>query len=497
MTTRSSGLSCALLLLLTTLLGCDWAGTWPEPTFDLWCGKQLCGWQTDRGDTKRISTWHNEEYALSLVGDDVQVSYLSDAAPVHCMPLMLTADVGNEAQLSLLLDFNDDGEIEYEQAITTDGWLSRYVPVFPPADYKNVRYILRKTGKGHAAFARFRLETVWTRCRADTERVLIQANSVCTTDASCASGLCALGRCSECGASSEMPEESTQAEPFMCEEGAECASDEQCEVGICSGGLCQSCTLDGSCPAFARCDSDEQCQSGACLPRLSFSDVQEATACLRCSSDIECGGKCVKGACETCSLDPYPKQCAECASDAQCESGHCTFGVCSSCVDDAQCGEGERCRFTDRFDVGKRECTSDLPKSLPRAALCEADAECEKGLTCGAGKGEPKRCGIACELAPRVCGAKQICTRPGLSEIEGFVRYPQYALAAFAETEGRIATCHDRLWDEDAQSKVACTFHAECSPGACCDGVCVASEVATPDYRTGGCGPALPSWYVE
>jgi hypothetical protein len=141
--------------------------------------------------------------------------------------------------------------------------------------------------------------------------------------------------------------------------------------------------------------------------------------------------------------------------------------------------------------VGPRRCTSAKVENLPRGALCEADADCGDGLTCGAAKGEPKRCGVACESDPSVCRHDSVCTRTGLSEITGIVFNPQQPLPAFKKVAARIATCFPLVDDGGA-----CLVHAQCAGGACCDGICGSGDPeqqATANLRTGGCSYSATS----
>ena len=275
---------------------------------------------------------------------------------------------------------------------------------------------------------------------------------------------------------------------MTCADGLGCHKSEQCTSGVCAGGICQSCAIDETCPALTNCDGNSQCLSGACVQRVTLSTVTEATSCLSCVADNECGrgGTCTNGVCETCVLDPLAKQCAECTEDAQCPSGVCAFGLCASCQTSEQCPSGQTCRFTDRFDMGPRVCSAELVTGLPRGALCEANEECANGLACGAVGAEAKRCGVACENDPSVCGDAATCTRASFAEKDGVVFFPQRLKPAFADVGARVATCYTLITDAEKESK-PCTLHAECSSGACCEGTC-GYEYQVGDPQTGACG---------
>lgn len=301
--------------------------------------------------------------------------------------------------------------------------------------------------------------------------MLLQDGARCTIDATCRSGLCSGGVCSACGSLGS------------CGEGEGCHLDSQCVDAACSGGTCQRCALEGTCPALAPCDRDDQCQSKACRPRLTYSDVTEATNCLRGDPAASGSGLnlCSEGVCLLCDADPFPRQCAECTQDEQCASGVCEQGLCAECRSDDQCAAGQRCRYRDLFDVGARACTDELRRDLPRGALCDTSEECAGGLACGSTGDEAKRCGVACEVTG-ACHPGSICTRAAYSELDGTIWHPERTLPAFADVASRIATCHPVL-----PAGAACTLHAECATGICCGGACMNADRAVKNLRTGGC----------
>lgn len=475
----------ACVLALTGVLSaCMELGIGSATGLVQWCGPSLCSWQTDSGTIKRVKTWSKHDHGISLEGIGTRISLLSEAGPIKCLQMSVHVDADPEAALSLLLDFNDDGQIEYEHEVPAGDWKWSFFRLTPPVDYRSVRYIVSKQGAGRAVLDQVKVQEVadsgWGNPCKDDPPLLLNDGATCTVDESCSSGLCASGRCSSCG----VARGSTQA----CANGLGCHASEQCASGACVGGVCQTCALDGSCAALTNCDSEVQCQSGACVQRLTLSNVTEATTCLHCTSNGECGrgGTCTNGVCERCAFDPMPRQCAECTDDSQCPSGNCVFGVCGGCRTSEQCPSGETCRFTDRFDVGPRVCTAEVVTGLPRGALCEASEECADGLACGAGRDEPSRCGVACGSDPSVCGDSGVCTRAGLAERDGIVFFPQLLKPAFANFGARVATCYSLITviqDEGAP----CSLHAECVSGACCDGTCGDSRYQSPNQRSSEC----------
>ena len=118
------------------------------------------------------------------------MSLLSEAQPSKCMRIDTVADATPEAKLSLLLDFNDDGQADYEYAIPAGHWKLSSVELTPPVDYRSVRYILQKEGSGRAVLARL---SVWPSFGCKRSSDPLEDGALCTVDQSCRSGLCASG----------------------------------------------------------------------------------------------------------------------------------------------------------------------------------------------------------------------------------------------------------------------------------------------------------------
>lgn len=157
MTTRRSG---ALLFLATVFLTqtgyneCT-GDVLHDPGFDIWCGDELCSWDIEKGDVRKVSTWHDGDPGVDLVGDEVAISQLSEYAPVDCLRFSLVADVSADASVTLEMDLDDDGTVEYARAIPTSNWAELVYQV-ELGYHDDIRFRLRKTGSGHAVLAQIR-----------------------------------------------------------------------------------------------------------------------------------------------------------------------------------------------------------------------------------------------------------------------------------------------------------------------------------------------------
>ena len=62
------------LLVVASQMGATKCGqVLRDPGFDLWCGDELCAWKVERGDVKRVATWHEADAGVELVGGDVAI----------------------------------------------------------------------------------------------------------------------------------------------------------------------------------------------------------------------------------------------------------------------------------------------------------------------------------------------------------------------------------------------------------------------------------------
>src|SRR3954453_22127790 len=74
-----------------------------DPGFDLWCGDSLCAWKLERGDVKRVATWHEGDAGVELVGEDVAIEQLSpvNSGDDTCIRFDLVANIDDNAEVYL------------------------------------------------------------------------------------------------------------------------------------------------------------------------------------------------------------------------------------------------------------------------------------------------------------------------------------------------------------------------------------------------------------
>ncbi len=440
-----------LALSACSALGSD--GFTPIDTIDSTCAELLCGWETQAGTATPGSSWHEHQRAVLLQGAPAQISkrypFLQN---IDCLSFSFLADVGSNAQLTLELDFDDDGKADTRTPVPAVRWRRFELALRAPPEFRAMRVTLRKEGADDVRFASLIIESNLAQCLTLSPTRLADG-ATCSTDATCASGRCVLGHCGSCAAGG-------------CGEGEACRSSDECRDGACAAGLCRACAKQGSCAVNQGCSIAGQCASASC----TFGAQPSSTA--------------------------YPGAdgvCGDCAADADCGGGFCVLGRCSACRDDADCGGGQVCRYTDGFDVGTRACMGRVTSTVPRGGLCESSADCAAGLSCGAVEGRAKRCGFAC-LRDADCGNQRVCaTRGATREVDAPATLA--LLPGWTSAPGRIATCY-------ALTSTACEVQEQCrtftlgnvagAPLACCNGKCASAQL---DPSTNSClgGDQLPA----
>lgn len=153
---------CALLLAACASAGFEAAAPLANPGFEPQkCDEgTLCDWTTE-GQIASVPTWHEEDHGTELLGAPVSLSQLLDPFPGGaCVRFELVADVAAAADVSIALDFDDDGTVEYRDPIPAAHWtLLTYQHQAPPSA-ASLRVRIDKRAQGHAVLARLALMAV-------------------------------------------------------------------------------------------------------------------------------------------------------------------------------------------------------------------------------------------------------------------------------------------------------------------------------------------------
>jgi len=248
--------------LATVAIGCE--EVIDDPAFRLWCGDNLCSWHTDEGSIRRAPTWHENDYGVELLGAPTTLSQVATSVP-DCIEFSMMADVDASAQVTLGIDFNNDGAVDHEEPIPAVRWREVKSLVRAPGVYSGIRFLIRKKGAGHAVVALVRAQSSTLCTTPPLELHDLPLGSTCAPErngADCRSGVCCAapvtffgprgGVCSECCTGAD------------CTDHRACERRQKLEVSSAVILPFQCNPGDGQRAAGAECLFNDDCVSGQC-----------------------------------------------------------------------------------------------------------------------------------------------------------------------------------------------------------------------------------------
>lgn len=149
------GVRHVFLPLLLAVGGCYENDVIDDAGFQIWCGETLCAWRLEEGEIRRVPTWHEHDYAVELVGSPVRLSQAAEYGASSCVRIELIADVEQGAGVSVAIDRDGDGEVDWSAPVNRSGFRSMSWDVRPGSSADAVFY-LRKVGEGRAVVAQLR-----------------------------------------------------------------------------------------------------------------------------------------------------------------------------------------------------------------------------------------------------------------------------------------------------------------------------------------------------
>ncbi|HSD87124.1 MAG TPA: hypothetical protein VLB44_06400, partial [Kofleriaceae bacterium] len=322
----------------------------------------LCAWKLERGEIKRVPTWHEADAGVELVGDDVAIEQLT---PVNytdgtCIRFDLVANVADNAEVYLDVDVEGDGTLEMHERLPTSHWKPLSYNISIAAPYDGIRFQITKRGAGEAVLANIGANTADAAKCAGLSQLdpgPRRPGAMCDANEECASALCIpsptlspggsfLGTtCGGCDPSSPTCNTGETcglgdafspvfAVPAQCvpsatkELGEKCLSSAECISGGCwrfgASGVCSTCFADGQCPTDQRC-----------LPAWANPKVIGQTGPMLCGAGQ---GLVASG--------------APCGADGDCASGHCNGTVRMECDDGRPCSSPAQCPLDDQLKNG-------------------------------------------------------------------------------------------------------------------------------------------------
>ncbi|HEY6560373.1 MAG TPA: dickkopf-related protein [Polyangiaceae bacterium] len=285
-----------------------------DPTFDTWCGDQLCDWQVETGSVSRAKTWHSGDDGVELVGSPVSLSQQLRTSSGE-MTLRIAADLDASANVAIEIDLGDDGALDYSNVIPAGPpWSVQSMTIDLPRSDRRTRLRIHKRGSGKARIGRLSLES--GSLFGPAVDVFLQP---CESPATCPTAFCDLQAANQTGFCS------------FCRSDTDCAQDRYCDRG-------PDAELPGSCvvrPVESGCTRDEDCPEGTIcgadgLDQIALSRLGSAARDLLTEF-----GECK--ALASVAVDHA------CRADRECSSGICCTNErrpISLCV-----GDRSRCSF--------------------------------------------------------------------------------------------------------------------------------------------------------
>lgn len=283
-----------LLALALVVVGCE-DDLLNDPTFRQWCGDKLCSWTLESGKVQRAPTWHRDDYGVEFVDAPTAISQVVDKS-AKCLLFTSVANVDPVAQMTVEIDFNDDGSTDYVWPVPSAAWREVQTLITAPPAYSGFKITVRKAGSGHAVLAQMRLQSV-DECDAGAAVKLqhLALGTTCGDADSCESGVCCRAAfgfsvCSECCSAGL-----TCLGPRC---ASACSADQRCDDTVedpTSGKVWLACRA--LLPKGARCRTSSECQSGFCTPSRKSAErgvmhpgCAKGSAATDCAPETDDGG---------------------------------------------------------------------------------------------------------------------------------------------------------------------------------------------------------------
>jgi hypothetical protein len=179
-----------------------------DPTFRDWCGSALCAWHLDTGQVRPEPTWNTNDPGVGFVETPTQISQATQESAARCLLFTSVADLDPLADVTLSVDFNSDGSIEYTGPLGAARWDQVQQEITAPEAYQGITFYVRKSGSGRAVLAEIRIQST-SGCTAPAVAIpagTLALGETCAESTDCTAGLTCAGTggyliCSQCSAS--------------------------------------------------------------------------------------------------------------------------------------------------------------------------------------------------------------------------------------------------------------------------------------------------------
>ncbi len=333
-----------------------------DPSFDLWCGDELCSWELDEGQIAQVPTWHAGDHGVGLLSDPTIISQLSPGThrDTDCIwfTLMVDSDPGVTVQLEI--DFRDDGITEYAHPIASTDWTTYSYHIRPPEGFEQLRFRIRKTGVGNATLAQIMGDRADASLCASQEPTLyrdLPLGDSCESASECATGICEGHQLisHEPSLSGQIHRSCGECTPTSCSEG------QVCGLAFTDGNLPYSACMEPSAKVLGEaCIDSGECGSAVCC------EGRCSECCSSTDQDCADGG--------TCSLAP----------------GN---GDANTLIMPWMCDPRDRDRLHGDRCIQNGDCASATCAGQRELKICDPSGQpCERDSDCPEIAGEPPRC---------------------------------------------------------------------------------------------------------
>ncbi len=284
----------ALAAASLAALGADCEGNVvQDPTFRDWCGASLCSWTLDSGAIQRVATWNPDDFGVSFTEQGTEISQVTGEDSAQCLVFSTTANIDPAADMSVLVDFDNDGTIDYQAPLGSTYWRQVQTEITAPPVYHGITFHIVKGGTGTAVLAEMNVVST-TGCTAPASVQPLFLGESCTADAQCGSGLlCIGGLCAQCdtltGCASGAACASPILQAYQCGPGQGLgAPGDPCAIGAdCKSGACAGASIASLATIFD--SGDRGCPTGdpPCAVGVDLDGGDGACACF-----LNHGGTC-------------------------------------------------------------------------------------------------------------------------------------------------------------------------------------------------------------
>jgi hypothetical protein len=249
------------------MLGADCQGNIVnDPTFRDWCGNTLCSWTVDYGQIQRVPTWTEEDFGVAFLDNGskgTQISQVTQENQATCILFTSVGDIDPGAQMSVGVDFNNDGTIDQNVTLGSTTWHEVQAQITAPPAYDGITFYVTKAGTGTAILAEMRIQSV-TGCTAPApdSGSELALGEYCSNGGDCASRICShyVGDVSPDGGAESLAEDAGVC--ALCSSAVPCAGGATCASGLFLFPQCGPGEHLGI--PNAACVTDSDCQSGKC-----------------------------------------------------------------------------------------------------------------------------------------------------------------------------------------------------------------------------------------